>query len=49
MLQGGLLPVPLNSRFTADDVAYHVHDSGAVAVLTDGDGAAVVERRRSTT
>jgi long-chain acyl-CoA synthetase len=38
---GGCL-VPLNSRFTADEVAYHVDDAGAVAVLTDAEGADVV-------
>ncbi|MFI5053237.1 MAG: AMP-binding protein, partial [Acidimicrobiia bacterium] len=39
--KAGFCLVPLNSRFTADDVAYHVADSGAKALLTDGDGAAV--------
>ena len=40
--KGGFCLVPLNSRFTADEVAYHVDDSGAVAVLTDDEGADVV-------
>jgi len=40
--KGGFCLVPLNSRFTADEVTYHVDDSGAVAVLTDGEGADVV-------
>jgi acyl-CoA synthetase (AMP-forming)/AMP-acid ligase II len=40
--KGGLCLVPLNSRFTADEVAYHVEDSGAVAVLTDDEGADIV-------
>jgi long-chain acyl-CoA synthetase len=40
--KGGFCLVPLNSRFTADEVAYHVDDSGAVGVLTDDEGADVV-------
>ena len=40
--KGGFCLVPLNSRFTEDEVAYHVGDSGAIAVLTDNDGAEVV-------
>ncbi|MFN8026891.1 MAG: AMP-binding protein [Acidimicrobiia bacterium] len=40
--KGGFCLVPLNSRFTAEEVAYHVEDSGAVAVLTDDEGADVV-------
>lgn len=40
--KAGYCLVPLNSRFTPDEVAYHVDDSGASAVLTDADGAAVV-------
>jgi len=40
--KGGYCLVPLNSRFTEDDVAYHVSDSGAAAVLTDAEGAEVV-------
>ena len=40
--KGGFCLVPLNSRFTADEVAYHVDDSGAVAVLTDDEGVDVV-------
>jgi acyl-CoA synthetase (AMP-forming)/AMP-acid ligase II len=39
--KAGFCLVPLNSRFTADDVAYHLADSGARALLTDADGAAV--------
>jgi long-chain acyl-CoA synthetase len=40
--KGGYCLVPLNSRFTADEVAYHVSDSGAAAVLTDAEGAEIV-------
>jgi long-chain acyl-CoA synthetase len=40
--KGGFCLVPLNSRFTPDDVTYHVGDSGAAAILTDGDGEEVV-------
>ena len=40
--KAGYCLVPLNSRFTTDDVAYHVADSAATAVLTDAEGAAVV-------
>ena len=40
--KAGFCLVPLNSRFTADDVAYHVRDSGAAAVLTDVDGVHAV-------
>ncbi len=40
--KGGFCLVPLNSRFTEDEVAYHVADSGAAAVLTDPEGADVV-------
>ena len=40
--KAGYCLVPLNSRFTTDDVAYHVADSAAAAVLTDAEGAAVV-------
>ncbi|HET6949539.1 MAG TPA: AMP-binding protein [Acidimicrobiales bacterium] len=40
--KAGYCLVPLNSRFTAEEVAYHVEDSGAVAVLTDVEGAPVV-------
>src|SRR6478672_2570831 len=32
--KAGYCLVPLNSRFTADEVAYHVADSAAAAVLT---------------
>jgi acyl-CoA synthetase (AMP-forming)/AMP-acid ligase II len=40
--KAGYCLVPLNSRFTADDVTYHVDDSDAGAVLTDAEGASVV-------
>jgi long-chain acyl-CoA synthetase len=40
--KAGLCLVPLNSRFTADEIEYHVGDSGAVAVLTDGEGGPLV-------
>ncbi len=40
--KGGFCLVPLNSRFTEEEVAYHVSDSGAAAVLTDAEGAGVV-------
>jgi acyl-CoA synthetase (AMP-forming)/AMP-acid ligase II len=40
--KAGYCLVPLNSRFTADEVAYHVDDSAAAAVLTDTDGTAAV-------
>jgi acyl-CoA synthetase (AMP-forming)/AMP-acid ligase II len=44
--KAGFCLVPLNSRSTPEDVAYHVEDSGAVAVLTDNDGASVVSGAR---
>ena len=47
--KAGFCLVPLNSRFTADDIAYHVDDSGAVAVLTDPEGVAPVRARRRST
>lgn len=40
--KGGFCLVPLNSRFTEDEVAYHVSDSAAAAVLTDAEGAEIV-------
>jgi long-chain acyl-CoA synthetase len=40
--KGGCCLVPLNSRFTEDEVAYHLEDSGAVAAITDTEGAQVV-------
>jgi long-chain acyl-CoA synthetase len=40
--KAGYCLVPLNSRFTPDDVAYHVADSAAAAVLTDADSATAV-------
>ncbi|HVU71418.1 MAG TPA: AMP-binding protein [Mycobacteriales bacterium] len=39
---GGLGWVPLNARFTASEVAYHVSDSGAAVVITDDEGLATV-------
>jgi acyl-CoA synthetase (AMP-forming)/AMP-acid ligase II len=40
--KAGYCLVPLNSRFTSEEVAFHVQDSGAGAVLTDSEGEAVV-------
>ena len=40
--KAGYCLVPLNSRLTSDEVAFHVGDSGATALLTDAEGAAVV-------
>jgi acyl-CoA synthetase (AMP-forming)/AMP-acid ligase II len=40
--KAGYCLVPLNARFTADEVAYHLQDSGAAAVITDGESNAVV-------
>jgi long-chain acyl-CoA synthetase len=40
--KAGCCLVPLNSRFTSQEVAYHVEDAGAIAVLTEADGAEVV-------
>jgi long-chain acyl-CoA synthetase len=40
--KAGCCLVPLNSRFTSQEVAYHADDAGAIAVLTDADGAEVV-------
>ena len=40
--KAGYCLVPLNSRFTAGEVAYHVGDSAAAAVVTDADGAGAV-------
>src|SRR5438105_4146311 len=39
--KGAYCLVPLNSRFTASDVEYHVADSGAVAIVADQEGAGV--------
>jgi acyl-CoA synthetase (AMP-forming)/AMP-acid ligase II len=36
--KGGYCLVPLNSRFTAEEIAFHVQDSRATAVLTDHEG-----------
>lgn len=41
--KAGFCLVPLNSRFTPEEVAYHVADSGAVAVVTDTSGSPVVQ------
>jgi acyl-CoA synthetase (AMP-forming)/AMP-acid ligase II len=40
--KAGYCLVPLNSRFTSEEVAFHVGDCGAAAVLTDREGAPVV-------
>jgi long-chain acyl-CoA synthetase len=40
--KAGYCLVPVNSRATPDDVAYHVKDSGAAALLTDAQGTDVV-------
>jgi len=40
--KGGVGLVPLNARFTGEEVRYHVEDSGAVAVCTDPEGIDVV-------
>jgi long-chain acyl-CoA synthetase len=40
--KAGFCLVPLNSRLTAHEIRYHVANSGAVAVLTDDDGADTV-------
>jgi long-chain acyl-CoA synthetase len=40
--KAGVCLVPLNARFTADEVRYHVDDSGAVVVCTDPEGVDVV-------
>jgi len=37
---GGLGLVPMNSRLTASEVAYHLSDAGARYVVTDEEGAA---------
>jgi acyl-CoA synthetase (AMP-forming)/AMP-acid ligase II len=39
--KAGYCIVPLNSRFTSDEVAFHVEDSRARAVLTDAEGEPV--------
>ena len=39
--KAGYCIVPLNSRFTSEEVAFHVEDSRARAVLTDADGEPV--------
>jgi len=44
--KAGFCLVPMNSRFTPEEVGYHVEDSGAVALLTDDDGAVVVSGAR---
>jgi acyl-CoA synthetase (AMP-forming)/AMP-acid ligase II len=40
--KAGVCLVPLNARFTAEEVRYHVEDSGAVVVCADPDGVDVV-------
>ncbi|HMG44180.1 MAG TPA: AMP-binding protein [Acidimicrobiales bacterium] len=40
--KAGYCLVPLNARFTSDEVAYHVQDAAAAAVLADDDGIDVV-------
>ena len=40
--KAGVGLVPLNARFTDDEVRYHVEDSGAVAGCTDPEGVGVV-------
>jgi len=40
--KAGVCLVPLNARFTPEEVRYHVEDSGAVVVCTDPDGVDVV-------
>jgi acyl-CoA synthetase (AMP-forming)/AMP-acid ligase II len=40
--KAGYCLVPLNSRFTSNEVAYHVRDSAAAAVLTDAEGSDIV-------
>jgi acyl-CoA synthetase (AMP-forming)/AMP-acid ligase II len=40
--KAGCCLVPLNARCTSDEVAYHLDDAGAAAVLTDAEGAGVV-------
>jgi len=37
--KGGFCLVPLNSRFTEDEIAYHLSDAEVAAVLTDAEGA----------
>jgi long-chain acyl-CoA synthetase len=41
--KAGFCLVPLNSRFTAPEVAFHVQDAAAAAIVTDGDGSLVVQ------
>ena len=41
--KAGYCIVPLNSRFTSEEVAFHVGDSRARAVLTDREGESVVQ------
>jgi len=40
--KAGFCLVPLNSRFTSEEIAFHVGDSRAAAVLTDPEGVSVV-------
>jgi len=40
--KAGFCLVPLNSRFTPDDITYHVSDAGATALLVDADAMSIV-------
>jgi len=40
--KAGYCLVPLNARLTGPEVAYHLSDSGAAAIVTDGEGAPIV-------
>jgi acyl-CoA synthetase (AMP-forming)/AMP-acid ligase II len=40
--KAGYCLVPLNSRFTSEEIAFHVGDSRAAAVITDHEGARAV-------
>ncbi len=42
--KAGFCLVPLNSRLTPDEIAFHVEDSGAVALLIDAECTDVVAR-----
>ena len=41
----GYCLVPLNARLTGPELEYHLSDSGAVALVTDEEGAAIFEGR----
>src|SRR5581483_4749684 len=47
ILKAGASVVPLNPRFTGDEVEYHVGDSRARFLIVDEAGAALVAERRS--